>query len=206
MRKSKIRHGEDTLDPLWTSSLKPAPGELRIVQAFVNTADLENKTDELVNPWALAGWLTRWGLLPRGIQLEDGDLAPAIEVREGLRALLRANNGASTDARAMHRLDQWATRAALVVRFDPDGTTRFETRANGLDGAFARLFTIVASARLTGVWPRLKACWSVSCRRAFYDFSPNQSGTWCTMQRCGNRAKARTARKRRSEGDEVRDR
>jgi hypothetical protein len=36
-------------DPLWTSHLKPAPGELRIVQAFVNTEGGAKATDEIAS-------------------------------------------------------------------------------------------------------------------------------------------------------------
>ena len=40
-------------DPRWTSKLPPAPGDLRLVQAFVNTADLRAGTD-FDGPAALA--------------------------------------------------------------------------------------------------------------------------------------------------------
>ncbi len=39
--------------------LRPAPGELRLVQAFVNSADLEAGTDELSSLGGLADWLER---------------------------------------------------------------------------------------------------------------------------------------------------
>ena len=49
--------------PPWMSGLEPAPGELRILQAFVSTADLRSGADELASPRALGEWLVRWGLL-----------------------------------------------------------------------------------------------------------------------------------------------
>jgi hypothetical protein len=52
-----------TPDPGWTPDVEPAPGELRIVHALINTADRKSGTDELTDPRALAGWLTRWGLI-----------------------------------------------------------------------------------------------------------------------------------------------
>jgi predicted RNA-binding Zn ribbon-like protein len=48
---------------------------------------------------------------------------------------------------------------------------------------------------LDGTWERLKAC--RNCRWSFYDYSPNRSGTWCSMQLCGNRRKTRAYRKRK---------
>ena len=42
-----------------------APGELAKVQAFVNTLDIEQATDELTTPAELARWLQRAGLTRR---------------------------------------------------------------------------------------------------------------------------------------------
>src|ERR671914_22880 len=44
----------------------PAPEPLRVVQRFVNTTDLEDGTDELHSPAALAAWLRAAGLLASG--------------------------------------------------------------------------------------------------------------------------------------------
>jgi predicted RNA-binding Zn ribbon-like protein len=49
-----------------------------------------------------------------------------------------------------------------------------------------------------GTWRRLKACSAETCQWAFYDGSRNRSGVWCTMQTCGNRAKARSFRQRKA--------
>ena len=42
-----------------------------------------------------------------------------------------------------------------------------------------------------GTFARLKACREHTCEWAFYDHSRNRSATWCSMEVCGNRAKAR---------------
>jgi predicted RNA-binding Zn ribbon-like protein len=39
-------------------------------------------------------------------------------------------------------------------------------------------------------------CAAEDCRWAFYDRSRNRSRTWCSMEECGNRAKARSYRAR----------
>jgi predicted RNA-binding Zn ribbon-like protein len=51
-----------------------------------------------------------------------------------------------------------------------------------------------------GTWPRLKAC--RNCHWAFYDTSKNRSGTWCSMQLCGNRLKTRRFRSRTSSANQ----
>jgi predicted RNA-binding Zn ribbon-like protein len=64
-------------------------------------------------------------------------------------------------------------------------------------GALGRLLAIVSGAIADGSWERLKACREHSCEWAFYDHTKNRSGAWCTMDVCGNRAKARAYRERR---------
>ena len=68
----------------WTSNLRPAPGDLRIVQAFVNTLGREKKTDEFASPQAFADWLARWRLADASMLLTPADLERKREVREAL--------------------------------------------------------------------------------------------------------------------------
>ncbi len=174
----------------------PAPGDLRLVQAFVNTKDLATGGDEFSSPTALRDWLARWRLLAPGAKLGDDDLDRAAIVRNGLRAMLATNNGRAANRTAVARLDQATETSTLRVRFENRGATRFEPAHDALDGALGRLVHVVAVAQIEDVWPRLKACANAKCRRTFYDGSPNRSGKWCSMQRCGGRYKARAYRRR----------
>ena len=61
-----------------------------------------------------------------------------------------------------------------------------------------RVMAIVHAAIADGTWSRLKACREPTCEWAFYDYTKNRSGAWCTMDVCGNRAKARAYRERRA--------
>lgn len=156
-----------------------APGGLELVCAFVNTADLEEGTDDL------AAWLERQGA--------DDDLAGARAVREALRCLLARNNGVDVDcAEAARALDAAAARAGVSLRFGAGGG-----RLEG-SGAVGRVLAAVGTAMADGTWERLKACRSETCRWAFYDHARNRSRTWCSMAVCGNRQKARAYRSRRS--------
>ena len=66
------------------------------------------------------------------------------------------------------------------------------------DAALTRLLAIVAEAVAAGTWTRLKACREPSCRWAYYDYSRNRRRTWCSMDICGNRAKARASHHRKA--------
>ena len=181
------------------SKQQQAPGALEHVRAFVNTAELEEGTDELVSAAALARWLADRGLAPPGARASGTDLRHAVAVREALRAILLAHNGGAGPPASAHlTLDRAARRARLRLRFDERGGAALEPEAGGVDGALGCLLAIVHGSIASGTWQRLKACRQRSCEWAFYDHTKNRSGAWCNMQECGNRAKARAYRERRA--------
>jgi predicted RNA-binding Zn ribbon-like protein len=176
---------------------KTAPGPLRLVQRFVNSVDLENGQDELTSPQALGRWLAERELMDPGERVTGADLKRAIDVREGLRALLLANAGLPPDSERVRRLDAAVGRAGMRMRFRAGLAPVLEPEATGVNGALARLMAIVAAAVEQGSWARLKACHRDPCFWAFYDHSKNRSGRWCRMEDCGNIEKARAFRERR---------
>src|SRR5437763_11733945 len=71
----------------------PAPGSLLLVQEFVNSLDIEEGTDAIDTPDGLRSWLVAHGLAAASARPTEHDVVRATDVREGLRALLLANNG-----------------------------------------------------------------------------------------------------------------
>jgi predicted RNA-binding Zn ribbon-like protein len=179
---------------------KPAPGELTLVQGFVNTLEPDEDREDLPDPATLQRWLAHYGLMSAGADVCQADFEQAIRVREALRAVLKVNNGAPEDAAAIDTLNGAAKTAELLVRFEGDGGTRLEPMRGGVDGAIARLLAIVHQAQADGHWERFKVCPDDGCGWAFYDWSKNRSATWCSMETCGNRAKARAYRERHRDG------
>jgi predicted RNA-binding Zn ribbon-like protein len=179
-----------------TRKRQEAPGRLELVREFVNTADLEGGDEELASPAGLARWLGARDLLESEAEVGEKDLERAIAVREALRAQLKAHNGSDRDPEAVATLHEAANRAGIALSFDEAGASRLEPRTPGADGAIGRLLTIVHEAEHDGTWPRLKACPWHTCEWAFYDNTKNASGVWCTMEVCGNRAKAKAYRER----------
>ncbi len=189
------KQGEADADPRWRSHIEPAPGELRIVQAWLNTAGAGDRLEELRSPRALADWLERWSLLRRGSELQPADLEQAILIRSGLRSLIATNVGPPPAAEVTAMLDRAAAAVPIRVRFASDGSVRLEPTAEGLGEALARLFEIVALGQRDGHWRRLKLCRREGCQAAFYDFSNGLSAKWCS-RRCGNKGSSRTYRGR----------
>jgi predicted RNA-binding Zn ribbon-like protein len=179
---------------------RPAPGDLELVRGFVNTRDIEERRDELSTPAELHEWLVSHGLLAADEAAGGADLRRAVKLREALRAVLLANNGAPVNQAAAETLDAAARQARLGARFGRDGGATLEPAADGVDAALGRLLAVVYGAMLDGTWLRLKACRSADCHWIFYDATKNRSGAWCEMGVCGNRAKARSYRARHRPG------
>jgi predicted RNA-binding Zn ribbon-like protein len=187
------------VNPHEGSSRDPAPGELALVQQFVNTLDSDGgfkQVELLREPADLERWLREHGLIERRARVDAAGLRSALEVRQALRALLLANNGLQLSRNAIAALNRAAQDAPSTVRFRGDGSAEVAPAARGLDGAIARLLAIVEHAMADGTWHRLKACPNPDCEWAFYDHSRNRSSRWCVMSECGNRAKARAFRER----------
>jgi predicted RNA-binding Zn ribbon-like protein len=166
-----------------------------MVQAFVNTIDVENGIEELTGPEELRAVLTRIGALDEGsAPLDERDLRRALAVREALRNLLHANVGLTPDPAALELLDRAGAAAALSVRFRRDSSSTLASNASGLDGALGRILAIVYSSMVAGTWRRLKACPRDVCGWIFYDRSRNSSSRWCAMSVCGNRTKTKRFR------------
>jgi predicted RNA-binding Zn ribbon-like protein len=176
---------------------QPAPGELDVVLRFINTADVFDEEERLVDLAALRRWLVAERLIGRGDRLREGDLDRAISVREALRGMLAARHEQRrVDPRDLRVLNAAAGSASLKVQFHADGAPALTPAGSGLDKAFGSLLAIIECARSDGTWSRLKVCAADDCAWAFYDSSKNRSAAWCSMASCGNRVKARAFRER----------
>lgn len=171
-----------------------ATGPIGLVQAFVNSVDLQDGPEELTTPVALSAWLSGRGLLPEGSVPDEDDLRHAVALREALRGIIGANSGGAVYPVDVATLNEAASASKLRARFAPDGKARLEPDVAGVTGALGRIVAAAFTAMADEDWTRLKLCSSQTCRWAFFDRSRNHSSRWCTMASCGNRAKARRFR------------
>ncbi len=127
-----------------------APGDLAVLQLFVNTLDIEQATDELSDPEALQAWLERAGLSSKPVnsrtetadRAPDGrkqaarecdtptvaDLAEAIRLREALRTVLRSH---VTHGPASARADAASDAAAMLREISGHLPTRLDVGDDG---------------------------------------------------------------------------
>lgn len=171
-----------------------ASGEVGLVQAFVNTLDLQDGPELLSDPNTLKAWLVANGLLDAAQPVGETDLKHAIALREAMRSLIGANSGLPVYPVDKATLNEAAAASRLRLRFGADGKPRLEPDVAGAVGAMGRLVAALYAAMQDEDWARLKLCGSGSCRWAFFDRSKNHSSRWCSMTSCGNREKARRFR------------
>ena len=174
--------------------IAPAPGDLGVVQTFLNTGDLEAGTDEIGTPEDLSRWLRERSLLAEGDRVDESDVEKARAIREGLRALAFANTGEALDASAVQELNRVS--ATIPIHIGLGEEVSLHAECSGAPGALGWIIATVYEAKVDGTWARFKACRKDSCRWAFFDHSKNRSRAWCSMAVCGNRVKAQTYRER----------
>ncbi len=179
----------------------PAPGDLELLQRFVNLHQHAPGEPRSFPPSLemLRDFLVRRGLLHPKERFTPADREKAVALAEALRAEVTPREGETvTDAVAL--IERTAVEAGLRPRFSAEGPPRLEPSAQGSDGVLGRLVAIAFLAQLDGSWDHLKRCADEDCRSVFYDHSKNHSGRWCSMQSCGNRNKVRAWRARQAAG------
>jgi predicted RNA-binding Zn ribbon-like protein len=175
----------------------PAPGSLRLVQALVNTLNLELDRDLLGTPAEATRWLAAAGLLPAGPELAGAEHRALAELREAIRGVLAAHTGGREDAEAARRLSVALGGGRLVTAIDPaGGVSLVSADHDRLARAVGAVAITIAEAGAAGTWARLKSCPGALCGWAFYDRSASARSRWCSMQVCGARSKMRAYRGR----------
>ena len=173
-----------------------APGQLGLVQAFLNTYDIETGHDVLAERAAAQTWLAKHRLASPGTEYDQADLRRLTEVRRALHDLVAANGAAGLQRRAVTTLNEAARRVRLGVRLHPVDGYRLVAEGVGVDRPIGELLMAVTGSMAASTWGRLKICANDGCQQAFYDASRNRSGRWCSMAVCGNRMKGRSYRQR----------
>lgn len=173
----------------------------RLCLDFLNTADwtaegtvVDEKLGDLED---LATWSRAVGLDPRSAVKTAADIEALRRFRASLRRLfLTAMAGEKPKRNDLAQLNQAleaATETApLAIR---RGQLSFAR-----DLAFEKMIALSAVSVLTTAQEleRIEICPSENCGWLFLDESKNRRRRWCSMETCGNRAKARRHYQRHS--------
>lgn len=159
----------------------------------------------LIEPADLRDWLRQAefdGISAR-TSVTENHLAAATRLRDAINAATEAvladGHIRQRDLTTINRWATTATRLTYRLRQPAEHAPTAEPTGPG-DPVEAALATIAADAvQLLGTSERdtIRVCSAHDCGLRFTDRSPAGRRQWCSMERCGNRAKARAHRARR---------
>jgi predicted RNA-binding Zn ribbon-like protein len=202
-------------------SLNPPGGPMKTLAAlrrigghaaldFVNTVDWRGRPapeNYLVSYGALVEWASHAGLVdgPEAAQLRRRAVDEPVRAAAVLRGALVLREGAHRLflARALGKPGRRADIAIVndaLRRHPPKGEIvalgalygwKSAARVEPLTRLVERLVQIVTELLTAPELARVRLCGGTDCGWLFLDTSPNHGRRWCSMEACGNRAKAR---------------
>ncbi|HET7049052.1 MAG TPA: ABATE domain-containing protein [Solirubrobacteraceae bacterium] len=173
---------------------------------FVNTRRERwwRNVETLVTGEDLAEWLVQAGLLAGSPPVEAELLSSARALREAIGLAVDAVlDRASPSRGALSTIEGWLPEALVPDRLlVPEGWRPVLTPgapSHPARYALGLLARDAAEMLGTDQRERIRVCASGTCSARFYDRSRGGQRRWCSMQACGNVAKARRHRARHAE-------
>lgn len=170
---------------------------------FVNTRRERwwRDVETLVTAEDLAEWLVQAGLLATPPPVDSELLRSARVLREAISLAVDAVvERASPSRDALSTIEGWLPQAVVPDRLvAPEGWRPvLTTGAPSQPARYALGLLARDSAEMLGTdqRDRIRVCASETCSARFYDRSRGGQRRWCSMQACGNVAKARRHRVR----------
>lgn len=170
---------------------------------FAATAD-PDALDRLATPAELGAWLAAREPRVDPGAATDRDLADALAARDALaRLVVAAADGSPFSAADVEALN--------LVAALPDIPPTLPGGSRLAGGTRIRVAQALSTIARDGIRvliehadePRIRRCAAADCGRVFHDGSRTRSRRWCSMERCGNRAKVRAYRARSRAGAEL---
>jgi predicted RNA-binding Zn ribbon-like protein len=148
--------------------------------------------ERLREPGDLTQWLHQH-ISPAGASADERDLAHALDLRGCIVDVAQAlAHGHKVPEDALVRIDALAARPGIPEQIDaPAGVVPRWPVERAL-ATIAGNAAVIFSSRFI----RVRVCAGQDCDLIFYDGSAGGARRWCSMPRCGNRAKVRAHRAR----------
>ncbi|MDT8758122.1 ABATE domain-containing protein [Sphingomonas psychrotolerans] len=155
----------------------------------------------LAAPGDVGRWLVAAGFMETAPPATSADLEHARALREAVHAIVDALlDGRDVRTEDVDQINALAREPAAVPQIGDDGRVRLE------GSACALLATLAGeAARLLGGdrAARIRRCEADGCAMLFLDTSRSGERRWCSMKRCGNKAKVAEFRRRRQRPSDV---
>jgi predicted RNA-binding Zn ribbon-like protein len=164
---------------------------------FAYTGELDGNAEVLSSPTDLGSWLAE--RFPRvDPNVSDREFSDALGLRAAIAGLaLAAVDDRPSDPNDVDVINLFGALADLPPALDGGTRQAGASRAR----ATHALSTIARDAIRTfgaELRPRIRGCSADDCSLIYLDTSRSGNRRWCSMQRCGNRAKVRAHRSRGS--------
>lgn len=159
--------------------------------ATVGQRGADSPVERVPDTDALASWLVAAGLCDDPPDVNAEQLTAMRSLRAAtwdVLAALRAGQRAPAEQRAV--INAHAAWPIAVPRLTGDGR-RVRSSASPVESALAVLARDAIDIATGPDLARLRECADPTCRMLFLDTSRSGQRRWCSMARCGNRAKAR---------------
>ena len=171
----------------------------RVSLSFVGTLGDRGSVpfERLTGPAALGAWLKRAGLETSDVPVTPAVLRRALRLRESIaRAVAAVHAGRLPDGDDVAAINAAARRAAHVALDARTlrAVTASRDRAGAALGAVAR--DAIELLTREDERERLRTCGLDSCASLFLTPAGRRERRWCSMARCGNRAKVSAFRNR----------
>lgn len=152
--------------------------------------------DLLAETGNLARWLAAAGMAESRPAPSPADLDRARALREAIHGIAQARIGGREAAPSdVATLNAIASGQPAVPRLDAHGRARLEGDAAAQLATLAREAVLLLGGSDAA---RIRRCEGEGCAMLFLDTSRGGDRRWCSMKRCGNKAKVAEFRRRRA--------
>ncbi len=173
---------------------KPAPGPLVAIHGFLNTWSDELGIEDLETAKATGQWLRAAGLWDWRSDPSENEARTLREFREVLRGFV-LNRSSKIHVAKFNAL---IGKIGFTNKMYESGEQKLEVMGGRITYVIGTFVGIIYTSNVNGTWARFKCCQLDTCGWAFYDYSRNHSGRWCSMKSCGSRHKARRYQRRKA--------
>lgn len=168
----------------------PAPGELILLEGFLNTWSEELDIEDFKTLISTEEWLRSAGLWTGAQKMTSKQHREVLTLRGALRAWI-------LDKKNFAPLNELLTDTTFKAEFGPMGNVQYRPIGNVYQKTLGALSQLISGSQQDGTWDRFKCCELPTCGWAFYDSTRSRTKRWCSMKTCGSRHKAREYYKRK---------
>jgi len=180
----------DALASILRTGTPAAPGNLVLLEGFLNTYAGEFGVEDFATPDSTEAWLKSVNLWTGTEKLSTSQTRKIISFRDTLRMWI-------LDKETNQPINELIQAVPFQAMFDSQGEIGFRSKGDAGDQVLGAVSEVILESQKNGTWDRFKCCELPTCGWAYYDSTRSRTKRWCSMKTCGSRHKAREYYKRK---------